>query len=212
MSLNEFKEAIEKAKKLAKARKFKQTVDLIINYSPLSSKKAEVKINEAVGLPNIVQEMKSKVCVIAEGDLAIKAREVTDKVIGREELSKAQADRKYARNLANSFQFFIAQADLMPLVGKTLGPILGPRGKMPTPLLASSDPSPLIKKLQRSVRVRIKDRPIAQSYIGLEDMPTDQLAENARRIVEFMDEKLKTTHKVESIFVKLTMGPSIRVD
>jgi len=211
VELEALKVAIEEAKKLAKARRFKQSVDLIISYSDLSTKQPEAKINETIELPHVSPERKAKVCVIAEGDLAIKAKEAADAVIGKEELNKAQGDRKYARSLARNFNFFIAQVDLMPLIGRSLGPVLGPRGKMPTPLPGTADPIPLIRKLQNSVRVRIKDSPVVQCSIGSEDMPVDQLAENAKTLIESVEDRLKVPHHIGGVFVKLSMGPAVPV-
>lgn len=205
------KKAVEEAKRLAKPRRFKQSVDLIVNFEDLSTKQPEAKINEAIPLPHISESRRAKVCVIAEGDMAIKAKEVADAVIGKEELTRAQGDRKYARRLAKSFDFFIAQADLMPLVGRALGPILGPRGKMPTPLPSTADPAPLIRRLQSSIRARIKDRPFIQCSIGSEDMPSTELAENAKAVIDGVEERLKAPHRLGTIYVKLTMGPAVEV-
>ncbi len=211
VTLEDLKAAIEEAKRVAKPRKFRQSVDLIVNFRDLSTKQPEAKINEAIQLPHVPEAKKAKVCVIAEGDMAVRAKELADAVIGKEELARAQGDRKYARQLAKSYDFFIAQADLMPLVGRALGPILGPRGKMPTPLPSTADPTPLIRRLQSSVRVRIKDRPFVQCSIGTEDMPSDQLAENAKALIDGVEERLKAPHRLGEVYVKLTMGPAVEV-
>ncbi len=205
------REAIDEAKRIATKRRFKQSVELIISYKDLSVKQPEARINEAIELPHVPEDKKAKVCVIAEGDLAIKAKGVADGVIGKAELNAAQGDKKYARKLAKAYDFFIAQADLMPLVGRALGPILGPRGKMPVPIPATADPVPLIKKLQSSVRVRIKDNPVVQCAIGTEDMPTEELVDNAKAVMEGVEYKLKAPHRIGKVYVKLTMSPAVQV-
>ncbi|MEM4699966.1 MAG: 50S ribosomal protein L1 [Candidatus Nezhaarchaeales archaeon] len=211
ISLDALKEAIEKAKEGSKPRKFRQSVDLIINVRDVSMKQPEARLNEAVALPHVPKGRSAKVCVIAEGDLAIRAKGVADAVIGKDEVARAQGDKRYAKQLAKSFDFFIAQADLMPLIGRALGPALGPRGKMPTPLPSTADPVPLIRRLQSSVRVRMKDVPVIQCSIGTEDMPTDELAENAKAVIDSVEERLKVPHRLGDVYVKLTMSPPVRV-
>jgi len=211
VEVDALREAIDEAKRRAIRRRFKQSVELIISLKDISVKQPEARINEAIELPHMPEEKRSKVCVIAEGDLAIKARGVADGVIGKAELDAAQGDKKYVRRLAKAYDFFIAQADLMPLVGRALGPILGPRGKMPTPMPSTADPAPLIRKLQRSVRVRIKDNPVVQCLIGTEDMPTDQLVANAKAVIDGVEERLKVPHRIGKVYVKLTMSPAVEV-
>ncbi|MCX8204575.1 MAG: 50S ribosomal protein L1 [Candidatus Nezhaarchaeota archaeon] len=211
VGLDALRRAIEEAKREAKPRKFRQSVELIVNVKDVSMKQPEAKLNEAIALPHVSKEGAAKVCVIAEGDMAIKARGVADMVIGKDEVAKAQGDKRYAKQLAKSFDFFIAQADLMPLIGRALGPALGPRGKMPTPLPSTADPAPLVKKLQSSVRVRMKDVPVIQCSIGFEDMPTEELAENAKAVIDSIEEKLKIPHRLGDVYVKLTMSPPVRV-
>jgi large subunit ribosomal protein L1 len=211
IALEELKKAVEEALRAAKPRRFKQSVDLVINFKDLSLKQPEAKINEAIQLPHVPEARRARVCVIAEGDLAVRAKGVADAVIGREELERVKGDRRLARRLAKSYDFFVAQADLMSIIGRTLGPVLGPRGKMPTPLPSTADPAPLVRRLQSSVRVRIKDLPLVQCSIGVEDMPIEHLAENAKALMEGVEERLKAPHKLGRAYVKLTMGPPVEV-
>ena len=44
----------------------------------------------------------------------------------------------------------------MPLVGRTLGPVLGPRGKMPIPVPPNADLAPIIDKHRKTVVVRMR--------------------------------------------------------
>lgn len=212
ISLEALRRAIEEAKRTAKPRGFEQSVDLIINIVDVSMKQPEARLNEPIPLPHVSEGRRARVCVIAEGDLAIKARGVADAVIGKDEVARAQGDKKYAKQLARSYDFFIAQADLMPLIGRALGPVLGPRGKMPTPLPSTADPVPLVKRLQSSVRVRMKDVPVVQCSIGSEKMPTNELAENAKAVIDGVEERLKIPHRLGDVYVKLTMGPPVKVE
>lgn len=126
-------EAVERAIKEAKERKFKQSVELLIGLRDLDLKKPENRINTEVVLPH-GRGKEVKVGVIASGDLLQKGKEMGLETISKEDLQKLAEDKRRAKKLAKRIDFFIAQADLMPLVGRFLGPVLGPRGKMPKPV------------------------------------------------------------------------------
>lgn len=51
-------------------------------------------------------------------------------VISDVELDELAADKTRARTLANEYDLFIAETQFMPTIGKNLGIVLGPRGKM----------------------------------------------------------------------------------
>src|SRR5207247_10367070 len=132
------KEAIAKAvadmKEKSEKSKCNQSVELAVKLREVDHKRPEARINESIELPTPPSKT-TKVAVIAGGDLAVRAKNAgADLVIGREDLDKMGRDKKQARKLAQNYDFFIAEAPLMPQVGKALGQMLGPRGKMPTPV------------------------------------------------------------------------------
>ena len=100
-----------------------------------------------------------KIGVIADGELIVQAKDAgLDLVINKTDLEELGKDRKAAKKAANAVDFFIAQADMMPLVGRFLGPILGPRNKMPKPVPASIKLAPLLERLQSTVKVGVKQQ------------------------------------------------------
>ncbi|MEM4577049.1 MAG: 50S ribosomal protein L1 [Candidatus Nezhaarchaeales archaeon] len=211
-SFNDLVKAVKEARDRAEKRNFEQSFELIVVYEGLNLKDPANKINEVLVLPNPLQGKEAKVCIFAEGDLALKAREVkADLVLGKADIQKCQADKKYAKKLANDYDFFLAQADLMPIIGRTLGPYLGPRGKMPIPITLGSDLAGLISKCKKSIRVRIKNNPIVQCKIGVESMEDERVAENAKTVLDLLREKIKHPAKIKSIYVKLTMGSPVKV-
>ncbi len=132
------KDAITKAlgdvRSKTEKKKFTQAIELSVKLRELDLKKPEARINENLELPTAANK-DSKIAVIAGGDLAIRAKNAgADIVIGREDVDKLGRDKKQARKIAQGYDFFVAEAPLMPQVGKSLGQILGPRGKMPTPI------------------------------------------------------------------------------
>src|SRR5437867_8138234 len=108
-------------------RKFTQAIELSVKLREIDMKKPEARINENLELPTAADK-DSKVAVIAGGDLAVRAKNAgADIIIGREDLDKLGRAKKEARKIAQNYDFFVAEAPLMPQVGKTLGQILGPR-------------------------------------------------------------------------------------
>lgn len=146
-------EAVKEAKEQSKPRNFTQSVDMIVNIRDLDVKKPENRFNEEVTLPN-GRGKEVKIGVIADGELIVQAKNAgVALVINKADLEELGKDRKAAKKAANSVDFFIAQADMMPLVGRFLGPILGPRNKMPKPVPASIKLDPLLERLQSTVKV-----------------------------------------------------------
>ena len=56
----------------------------------------------------------------------------------------------------------------MPLVGKVLGQILGPRGKMPTPVPFNAPIESFLDRFRTSVRVRVRSSLAMSCKIGNE--------------------------------------------
>ena len=124
---------IKQAKESDKERKFNQTMELIMVFKDVDVKKG-FAINEIIQLPKKINRPAS-VCIMATGDMGIKAKKANaDRVINEDELTKLGANKRESRKIINKYDFFLADTKLMPTVGKVLGQLLGPRGKMPTPV------------------------------------------------------------------------------
>jgi len=204
--------AFAEAKANSKPRNFTQSMELIVNLKGINMKSPESRINEAVPLPN-TSGKPVKICVIADGDLIFKAKEAgADTVLTKADLEKLAGDKKSAKKLANSHDFFVARADLMPLIGRILGPILGPRGKMPEPIPPTADVKPIIDRLRKSVRIRTRDQPVVKCRIGVETMSDSALAENAMAVLSAIEKKFSLKQHLDSIYVKTTMGPPVEVE
>ncbi|MDI3483970.1 MAG: large subunit ribosomal protein [Methanobacteriaceae archaeon] len=208
----EILEAVKKAKEQSKPRNFTQSIDIVINIKDLDVNKPENRFEEEVSLPH-GRGKEVKIAVIADGELALQAKKAgADLVITRDDLEELGKNRKKAKRLANEYEFFIAQADLMPLVGRFLGPVLGPRKKMPKPIPATANPAPLIKKLRDTVRVRVKDQPLIHTTVGTEKMDEKKITENIESILDVLDRNLEKGRKqVKSMYIKTTMGPAVKV-
>ena len=203
--------AVQKALESAKKRNFVETVELAINLKDVDLSIPKNRITDDIILPN-GRGRAVKICVIGGGELALKAKDVADVVITPEELQTIADDKKQAKKLANSTDYFIAEAPLMAVVGKRLGTVLGPRGKMPKPIAPGVDPTAMIDGLRRTVSVRTKDRMTFHAPVGTVEMSAEELADNIETILKRVELKLeKGRMNIASSYVKTTMGPSERL-
>ncbi len=206
------KEAVKKVLEESKPRNFTQSIDVVITINDLDVNKPENRLDEEVLLPN-GRGKDVKIAFIAEGELAYQAEKAgADLVIDKEQLEAYGKNRAEAKKIANSYDFFVAQSDLMPTVGRFLGPVLGPRKKMPKPIPASANPEVILGRLRSTVKVRVKDQPIIQSIVGSEDMTEAQIAENVDAVLDVLDRNLEKGQKqIKALYIKTTMGPVTRV-
>ena len=132
-------------------------------------------------------------------------------MIQPQEIEEYASDRAKARRLASEYDFFVAEAPLMPVIGKRLGIVLGPRGRMPRPVPPTSDPTNMINAMRNTVRVRSKDRRTFHAPIGTRDMAAEDIAENLDFLMRRLMGKLERGRfNIQSAFVKTTMGPAVR--
>ena len=97
---------IKKAKTSTKERKFKQALELIVNFKDIDVKKG-FALNEIVQLPKTSSP--ATVCVMATGDMGTKAKAAkADSVIGTEELDKFGKNKRESRKFINKYDFFLA--------------------------------------------------------------------------------------------------------
>jgi large subunit ribosomal protein L1 len=204
--------AVKEAKEKSQKRKFNQSIQLVLRLQDIDMKAPESKIQEVIELPNSL-EKPNKICVIASGELALKARKANaDYVIEKGELESLAGKKQEMRKVANSYDFFIAEAPLMPLVGKTLGSVLGPRGKMPMPVPPSADIAALMTKNRKTITVRLRNQPILQNRVGMENMKDEEIAENIQTVLRVLEGKLKKGMKnIKSAYIKTAMGPPVKV-
>jgi large subunit ribosomal protein L1 len=205
-------DAVKQAKAQSGGKKFNQTIDLILNIKEVDMKAPEGKIQAVVELPHATVKP-NKVLVVASGELAMKARQSdADKVIERGDLEALGGKKKELRKLANEYDVFISEAPMMAMVGKTLGPVLGPRGKMPIPVPPNADIVELLKKHRKTVVVRMRTQPIIQVSVGSEAMSEDDLFDNVQAVLRFLEGKLKRGLKnVKNVYIKTSMGLPVKI-
>jgi len=205
-------DAINELKDKSEKRNFVQSIDLIINLRDIDPKKPEGKIQELIELPHRAEKA-NKICVIASGEMALKAKRAgSDLVLERTDLEAVAGDKKRQKQLAKNYDFFIAEAPLMPLVGRVLGATLGPKGKMPTPVPPTGNIADQIEKHRKMVLVRVRGQPVLQCHVGTEEMVNDEIAENIQVVMRRIEGRLRRGIKnIRSVILKTTMGPLVKV-
>src|SRR3989338_6599165 len=106
---------VKEAKQAGAGRKFEQTWDFVINLKGLDLKRPENRFSSEVVLPE-GRGKELKVAVISDA------------------LTAEAKDSKQAKRIANEYDWFLGEVALMAQIGKTLGMVMGPRGKMPKPV------------------------------------------------------------------------------
>ncbi|NYT01629.1 MAG: 50S ribosomal protein L1 [Methanosarcinales archaeon] len=205
-------EAVREAISSAPPRGFKESVDLAINLHNIDLSQPANRIDAEVILPH-GRGRPSRVAVFAAGETAMRAKAAgADLVIPPDEIKELGNNKRTARKLAEQYEYFIAETQFMPGIGKSLGPILGKRGKMPAPLPPTADVTPMINRMRNLIKVRSRDRLTFHVPIGSRDMEVEQLAENVDSVITKLEQTLKDGRQnLKSVYVKTTMGPAKRV-
>jgi len=213
MDKNKLIEIIKKTRNTK--RNFKQKFDLIINLKNLNLKKPEENINTFLVLPYRIGK-KIKTCIFVDDQLVNKAKNICDEVIHKDDFSKYK-DKKVIKKLAQKYDYFIAQANLMADVASVFGKVLGPKNKMPNPKAGCVVPpvtelKPLIEKLNKTIKLQTKNELIIKAIVGSEDMKDEEIAENVLFLYNQLLHLLpQEKNNVKNIFIKLTMGKPVEI-
>ena len=203
------KKILEESKK--SNRKFKQRIDLVVNLKNLDLNIPTNRIDAEILLPH-GRGSDAKIALFASGELATKSKKHVDLLIKPEEIEDFSKDKKRFKNLVDSHHFLIAEAPLMPTIGKSLGTILGPRGKMPKPVPPNADISGLVKNLRNTVKLRSKSNKTFHTVAGDENMSSENIADNISAIIKRLEDKLERGRlNIGSVHIKTTMGSSERI-
>ena len=111
----------------------------------------------------------------------------------------------------SGFDFFIAQASVMPKVATAFGRALGPAGKMPSPqfgiLMDVNDRTieEVKKKINNNVKIRIKEASIKLA-IGKQSMKGEEIVENVMAVYNAVMKDLpKGKENIKNLEIKFTM-------
>jgi len=210
--MTSIEDAVRQAIETAPARKFSESIDLAINLHNIDLSLPANRVDVEVILPHGVGKP-AKIAVFAAGETALRAKSAgADRVLSGDEIKELGGDKRAARKLADEYKFFIAETQFMPVIGKSLGPILGKRGKMPSPLPPTQDVTPQINRLRNMTRIRSKDKMTFHLTVGNKNMDIKAITDNIDAVVTKLEQTLKDgKQNLKSVYVKTTMGPAIRV-
>ncbi|AAK40674.1 50S ribosomal protein L1 [Saccharolobus solfataricus] len=192
-------------------RNFVQSVEIIVTFKEVDMKKGDLKLREIVVLPKPPEKTKKVLVVPTIQQLEYAKKAEPNTILTKEELQKLQGNKRAIKKIARQNDWFLIAPDSMALVGRILGPALGPRGKFPTPLPNTADISEYILRFKRSTLVKTKDQPQTQVFIGTESQQIADLAENALAVLNVIESK-GYAQKVRNIYVKTTMGKVVKVE
>ncbi len=211
ISSQQLTELIKKGKSESRDRKFNEAVELILTLKEIDVKKTDLNVNETVYLPHPTSKV-ARICFIGGGDLALRAKNAkVDGLIDPSRLEALAGDKKEAKKVARSYDFFLADTALMPRIGKILGQSLGPRGKIPTPVPPNAPVEAMIQRMRTAIRVRSRGSLGIAAKVGDRKLSDSDLAENALAVVQAVQKKLPAGERnVKSVIVKTTMGKPVK--
>jgi large subunit ribosomal protein L1 len=207
---NSIVENIKELKEFKK-RNFEESIEVGINLKDIDMVDPKNRINEEILLP-AGRGKDIKVAVIASEEMRLKAKNA-DFTYSLEDLNNFSDDKKAFKKIAKGIDFFVAESTLMGNIGKNLGIILGPRGKMPKPLAPGQDPTLMIENLKKSVRARSRDKITFHIPVGIKSMSNDDLYTNIntvmKRVISHLD---KGKGNIVSAYIKSTMSKAITIN
>ncbi len=204
-------EKLREARESSKPRKFVQTWDFSVNLKGMDLKKPENRFNFDFMLPE-GRGKEQKVAFVAD-TLETEAKKHSDLVIRKAEIEGLAKNKKKLKKIADGYDWFFGEASLMPLIGKSFGVVLGPRGKVPKPVPPKVNIEPFVQRAKRSVRITVKDSPVVHVSVGTDKMEDEKIARNVDAVYSAIREKLpKGRTNIKSMYIKLTMGKPVRID
>ncbi len=213
------KQAIETLKKLresSKKRNFDQSVDMIITFKDIDMKKSENQITLFSALP-YAPGKEAKICALVGPEMKEESKSA-DRVILLDEFDRFKSNKKEVKKLANDYDFFVAQANLMVQVAGAFGRVLGPKGKMPNPkagcvVPAKTNLKPVVDRLKKSVKLMTRTTPMMQCCIGRSSMEDNKLADNATAVYNQVLHALpQEKNNIKHVMLKLTMSKPIKAE
>uniref|UniRef100_A0A915DDC0 Ribosomal protein n=1 Tax=Ditylenchus dipsaci TaxID=166011 RepID=A0A915DDC0_9BILA len=193
-----------------KKRKFRETIELQIalkNYDPQKDK----RFSGTVRLKNIPRP-KLKVCVLGDQQHIDEAAASEIPCMSADDLKKLNKDKKMIKNLAKSYDAFIASESLIKQIPRILGPGLNKAGKFPSVVTHNETLNSKIDEIRATVKFQMKKVLCLSVAIGHVEMTQEELVANISLGINFLVSLLKKNwQNVRALNIKSTMGPAQRL-
>lgn len=215
MNQKDFLDALKKMRDSSKQRKFTQSIELMVNLTGLDFKKPENQLDLKVTLPFATGRSRGKVLVFARDKrFAEEIKAKADRIIMESEIQGM--NKKSVSQIIEEFDVLLAEGPVMLTVGKFLGQQLAPKNKMPRPIQPNvSQVEHALSEMSSVTRVSNKKgkiMPVIQVVVGNEKMSDEQLSSNGLAVFNaVMNSVPGKLQSIKSVFVKETMGPSVKV-
>ncbi len=200
-------EAIDQVLKNASA-KFNETIELHI-YLGIDPRKSDQNVRGTVVLPNGTGK-EVKVIAFVKADREKEALEAGAIEAGAEELVNK------VKGGWTGFDVCVATPDMMGMLGKGLGRVLGPKMPNPKAGTVTKEIGKTVKELKLGkVQYRGDKQGTLHSSIGKRDFGAAKLAENLAVLLDAVIKAKPATAKgtyLRSVTLTSTMGPSVRID
>jgi|TARA_B110000116_G_scaffold259023_1_gene260736 large subunit ribosomal protein L1 len=205
-------EAIKNALEGAPERKFVEALDIAFTIKDVDLKNPNNRIQEEIRLPS-GRGKDIKIAMFATSDAARKATDAGIHVIDPSDIEELGKNKGKAKKLANSFDFFLSEVPHMGLIGRYLGVVLGPRGKMPRPVPPVLDPAVIAAGLQSTTVVKSRDKVTFQASFGTRSQSHEELLKNAMEVYNRVTSKLERgIGNIRSLYIKTSMGPATKIE
>jgi large subunit ribosomal protein L1 len=205
-------EAIKAAVDSAPKRKFVESVDISFTIKDVDLKNPTNRIKEEIRLPS-GRGRELKIAMFAAGEAATKAKAAGVTVFSPQDIEDFGSKKGRAKKVANQFDFFLSEVPHMGLIGRYLGVVLGPRGKMPRPVPPSLDPGVLANGLRSTVIIKSGDKMTFHASFGTVEQSHEELMANVMEVFNRVTNKLERgVGNIRSLFIKTSMGPAQRIE
>ena len=179
-------------------RKFSQSVELAINFVGFDTNKQDNRINLEIKMPNPKGKSHEVIVFADDQNIVNKAKAAGAKIIPGADIASITNDKIKMNQLLNSE--LLAQPSLMPQIARALGQFLGPRNKMPRPLMGA-DINKAVEETARSVFLRSKGKylPTVHCMVATESMDVNAIAANIDEVVNAVIKKVGRSTYAQSI-------------
>ena len=205
-------QAIKDALSNAPKRKFVESVDITFTIKDVDLKNPTNRIKEEIRLPS-GRGRELKIAMFAASEAATKAKAAGLTVFTPQDIEDLGGNKGKAKKVANSYDFFLSEVPHMGLIGRYLGVVLGPRGKMPRPVPPTLDPGVIAAGLMSTVVVKSGDKTTFHTAFGTANQSEEELQANAMAVYNRVISKLERgLGNIRSLYIKTSMGPAQQIE